>query len=237
MNLGRKRKALLAEKKMSNCNQIKTQIDRFTELDKQQRQNVQTHISSCQQCADYKAVADSTAGLLGSLGSTLKQMPSKDNAFKKLQQRAKKERSSTMVGLVGMFTSLFAGGWIYAQGDLKLVGAFVLLAWFCCSGIYVWWSSRKANKFGSVSSDLSSRFLADWKNELTREIKLVTVVASIISIEIFVVILSQILTSFSEEGALILSSINIILAIGVTYAFIIELPALKKELALIDTEI
>ena len=173
-------------------------------------------------------MADSTANLLGCFGAALQQTAGDERAYQQMQQRAKKGRRQTLIALMAMVTSLFAFFWFYSQGNMEL-DAGVLLLWAAGSGIFAWWSSRKASRFSSVPGKASDAFLQGWAKELGREITIVTVVAAILSVEIVLSMFSLVSNSFSSEGAVIFLSLNAILAIGVSYAVAIELPALKRE--------
>ena len=205
-------------------------IDNFSNISKQQHRDVYAHIATCEQCADYKEVADSTAALLGSFSPLLKQISVDDIMFNKIKRRVKKDRRQTLTSVAVMVTSLFALLWFYSQGNMPLEAGAILSAWTILGGIVAWWSSRKATKFSYISQPSSDEFLLDWAKELVTEIKITTVIASILSLEIAFVLFNLIRDSFSSPGAVVLLGGNAVLAIGVIYAFVIELPALKKEL-------
>jgi len=221
---------------MKQCIETKSQIDDFSNISKQQRQNVYAHIATCEQCADYKETADSTADLLGIYSSALKKISANERTFEKIEKRANKDRRSTLIALAGMVTSIFAGVWFYGQGNLEIEGGMVLLMWALGCGLSTWWFSRKATRFSSLSNDQTDEFMVDWRNTLIKEKTVTSVVASVLLIEIVFIMFNLLMDDFSSEGAIILFLVESVLAIGVIYAFFIEIPALKKELMLIKED-
>ncbi|NQZ07859.1 MAG: hypothetical protein HRT35_11920 [Algicola sp.] len=226
---------------MKNCHEVKTHIDNFANLNEQQCREVLAHTVDCEQCAKYQVVADSTADLLGSFKNALKQLPVNcnllnNNLYQKTKARAAKDQRTTLVGVTSMVVSLFALVWFYAQGDMALEGALILGAWAIGGGIVAWWSARKASRFSSVSSDPSEDFIQSWVKDLGREITITKVVAGLLSIEIFAVLFKLVSDSSAPEGLLVLLGVEAVLAIGVIYAFAVELPKLKNELALITQD-
>lgn len=220
---------------MNNCNDTKAHIDKFTSIGERQRQDVYDHIATCEECAVYKEVADSTANLLGCFGAALKQTTGDERAYQQMQQRAKKGRRQTLIALIAMVTSLCAFFWFYSQGNMEL-DAGVLLLWAAGSGAFAWWSSRKASRFSSVPGKASEAFLQGWAADLGREITIVTVVAAVLAVEIVLSMSSLVSNSFASEGAGIFLCLNAILAIGVGYAVAVELPALKRERSLLEED-
>ncbi len=227
---------------MKNCHEVKGQIDNFANLNEQQRQDVQVHTADCQQCSQYKVVADTTADLLGSFNSQLKQMPTNDylqnsnHLYQQTKARASKDRRTTLVGITSMVVSLFALVWFYVQGDMALEGALILGGWAIGGGIVAWWSAHKASRFSSVSQEPSKDFMLGWAKELSREITITKAVAGILSVEIIVFLFKLVSDGALAEGLVVLLGVNVVLAIGVIYAFAVELPKLKNELALITQD-
>jgi hypothetical protein len=226
---------------MKNCHEVKGQIDNFANLNEQQQQDVQVHTAGCEQCAQYKVVADTTADLLGSFNRALKKMPTNDyllddTLYQKTKARAGKDRRTTLVGITSMVVSLFALVWFYAQGDMTLEGALILGGWAIGGGIVAWWSARKASRFSSVSQEPSKDFMLGWAKELGREITITKVVAGILSVEIIAFLFKLVSDGALAEGLVVLLGVNVVLAIGVVYAFAVELPKLNNELALISQD-
>ncbi|MFT4925833.1 MAG: hypothetical protein ACI8WB_001928 [Phenylobacterium sp.] len=118
----------------NHCHHTKAQIDNFAAINKQQRQEVYSHITSCEECADYKEVADSTADLLGSLNIRLQQPANStfsalnDTANKMMphiHERVKRGRRLTWLALLVMASSALALVWFYSQGIVaRKIGAY-----------------------------------------------------------------------------------------------------------------
>lgn len=219
---------------MKNCHDIKAQIDHFTQISQQQRQDIYQHMSTCQECAEYKAVADSTADLLGSLNTTLKQMPVNQQIYQQVNERSKRERRLTFIAMLMMVTSVLALLWFYSQNSLTLVGGIILADWAVGSAMVAWWSARQATKFAGTSNGSSEGFLSRWAKDLRQQITFTKMIASIVSLEIGFVLFNLVRDGFAAEQSVVLLIVNAVLAIGVIYAFTIELPALKNELLLIS---
>jgi hypothetical protein len=214
---------------MTNCNEIKALIDDCRNINEKHKQELYAHIATCKQCANYKEVADSTAAILGSFHTALKQTSVDDKMLNKVKKQISKDRRKTYSGISIMVISLFSLLWFYSLGDMSLAAGVILSGWTFFGCVFSSMSARKASKFSAVSQATSSEFLVEWKKELTTEIRLTTFVASILSVEIIFFIVNLSRDNFASSQSLILLAVNAVLAIGVLYAFLIELPAIKNE--------
>ena len=213
---------------MSNCDQVRALID-AAKRDDQSEQIPQEHLSDCAECKAYQALADASDRVLSRLHSELP-APTLSRAYASLRTRAEKERRTTLTAIVGMVVSLLAALWFLRQGWQP--GVLILFCWFGASALVAWWSSRLSRRY--LALGVSEDFLSDWEHDLRRKILIVKSVAVLVGVETCLLIAGLLVAGLPSDGAILLLGLSVILAVGVLYTMLIELPVLRGELSLIE---
>lgn len=227
-----------------HCHKIKVKIDTFAKLNTRQQEGVFTHIADCVHCREYKTLADATTDRLSVLNSVFKppsdggnfDIATHKNAeqiFQQISQQIKRSRRLTWLALFIMLSSGLALIWLYSQTALTLVIGIILADWAFGGGLLAWSSSRQVSQLCLVSNPTTHSFLARWSKELYWKIKLITLITWIVILEILYFIFTLIDSGYTLESLFILVAVNAVLCSAVIYAYILELPALKKELKLV----
>ena len=117
--------------------------------------------------------------------------------------------------------------------DQQGVGSVILLSGgFICSYL-AWWIS--SGGFAKPSRKRpAGDFYQQWRQTLERRIRLTTIVAAIVSAEITLGLLLPAVLGrpLLVDGAPLLLGFLVVFGIGVAYTIFLELPKLKRELAL-----
>jgi hypothetical protein len=214
----------------NSCEHFRTLIDSLPVRGDAEQQDLDGHLASCEECREYLLYASSAAGLVEKVRDGLKEKPV-DVAYRQLLDRSRQERRQTGIALTAAVTSLLALVWFTVQDGGVNAGSAILLMWFIGSAVYAWWTSGKARRFLSFSTQ--PEFLNLWRNELKQKIMLTSIVSAIVGLEIVIGVVAVAINGLPTEGAMILLGLGLVLGTGVLYALIIELPLLKRERSLL----
>ena len=219
---------------MTTCMQIRESIDR-REPGEKEPPEITRHVATCRECAEYRAAADATASLLRELKTCLATSAGTDRAFEAFSARLRQSRRQAFFAIAGGTVAALAAVAIAARGDLTAVGALLFLLFIALCAFYVWWSSRDRTRWNPMGRTVDN-FFGDWKAVLARRIRLTTIIASVVAAEIAIGGLLLLLRDpgLQGDGAPIFLGLGLVAGVGVLYTFLLELPELKKELALAE---
>lgn len=142
-----------------------------------------------------------------------------------------------VITLIVVVPSASALVWLYKQGYLLMEIGMILTSWIGCAGIVFWWFANRMTKNAALSQTPSKTLLCDWVNALRWKITITTVVSNILLLEVVLTIFYLVSNGFTLGQSWMLLAVNTVLALGIAYAYVVELPALKNELKLVKDKI
>lgn len=218
---------------MKSCAEYKGLIDSQADLDEVQATGLALHLEDCADCSEYKTEADKTQALFRDLHRSFEVDGRPDRAYQAVSRRLKESRRQMFLALAGTAACAVAPAVIWLRGDLTTFGGFVFLLIGSLCGFFAWWLSRGPLTF-LPRSQREDSFYEDWRRTLERQIRITTIVAGFVSAELVVGVLLIALQDrpFLHEGATILFGLAFLMCVGVLYTFFMELPQLRRELAL-----
>tara|TARA_Y100001934_G_scaffold273261_1_gene363232 strand:+ start:1290 stop:1919 length:630 start_codon:yes stop_codon:yes gene_type:complete len=186
------------------------------------------HLDTCPDCRDYRVLAERARGLLERLESA-EAVADPGEAFSALRARASRERRTTAYALAGAVTSLTAFFWLLRSGWDS--GLLILVCWFVGSTVVAVWSSRVARRANRLAR--SSEFLRAWRRELSIRIAVVKWVSVLVGLESLVALGLLATGALAGPAPLLLLAPTAVLIAGVAYTWMVEIPVLRAELALL----
>lgn len=220
---------------MKTCVDYKGLIDGRPDINESQETELASHLQGCVDCSDYLANADRTASLFRELRSSLAASAESDRAFAAFSVRLKESGRQAFWAVAGAVVFFVAALAIAVRGDLTAVGGIILLSGGLICSYLAWWLSSGGLAMPSRKQPTAG-FYEQWRRTLERRIRLTTIVTAIVSAEIA---LGLLLPAFLGrplliDGAPLLLGFLFVFGIGVAHTIFLELPKLKRELALVQ---
>jgi hypothetical protein len=217
---------------MKSCPEYKSFVDRYDHLESNQRANLDAHLESCGDCAEYKADADRTIQLLRAFRKHLTPTDPIDKAFERLSLRLAASRRQMVWALVLVATCIAAPFAMLLRGDLplKVWGLLVVALAAAAFGV---WQIRRAQSAMLHLTERAGSFYATWRRDIEKGIRMLTgggVLATVSSVGF---LSFSILGPFDVVERLVVLSAAFLTAFAALHTFIVELPQLRGELRLV----
>lgn len=217
---------------MKSCPEYKCFVDRCGDLDSNQRLDLEAHLRSCRDCAEYKADADRTMPLLGALRNQLTPADPIDRAFERLSMRLAASRRQMVWALVLLATCLAAPFAMLLRGDLPhTVWGLFAVTW-AAAALGIWHIRREQTAMLRVS-ERDGDFYATWRRDIEKGIRMLTgggVLATASSVGF---LSFSILGPFGVVERLVVLCAAFLTSFAALHTFIVELPQLRGELRLV----
>ena len=217
---------------MKSCPEYKSFVDRYGDLESNQRANLNAHLESCGDCAEYKADADRTIQLLRAFRKHLTPTDPIDKAFERLSLRLAASRRQMVWALVLVATCIAAPFAMLLRGDLPLK-VWGLLAVALAAAAFGVWQIRRGQSAMVRFTERAGGFYATWRRDIEKGIRMLTgggVLATVSSVGF---LSFSILGPFDVVERLVVLSAAFLTAFAALHTFIVELPQLRGELRLV----
>jgi len=217
---------------MKSCAEYTSFVDRYGDLDSNQRARLDAHLKSCGGCAEYKADADRTAQLLRGLRKHLTPAEPVDEAFERLSLRLAESRRQVVLALVLVATCITAPFAMLLRGDLP-PKVWVALAVALAAAAIGAWQIRRGQSAMLRLTQRADGFYATWRRDLEKRIRMLAgggVLATVSSVGF---LLASILGPSGVVERLVVLSAALLTAYAGLHTFVVELPQLRGELRLV----
>ena len=217
---------------MKSCPEYKSFVDRYGNLDSNQRASLDTHLESCGDCAEYKADADRTTQLLRAFRKHLAPADPIDQAFERLSSRLAASRRQMVWALVLVATCIAAPFAMLLRGDLPPTVWGLLAVALAAAAIGVW-QIRRGQSAMLRLTERDGGFYATWRRDLEKGIRMLTGGGVLATVSCVGFLAHSILGPFDVVERLVVLCAAFLTAFAALHTFIVELPQLRGELRLV----
>jgi hypothetical protein len=217
---------------MKTCPEYKSLVDRYGDLDSNQKGDLDAHVKSCGGCAEYKADADRTLHLFHAFRKHLTPADPIDQAFERLSSRLAASRRQMAWALVLVATCIAAPFAIMARGDLPQKVWGPLAAALAAASIGAWLIRRGQSAMLRLT-ERAGDFYATWRRDIENKIRLLTGGGVLATVSCVGFLSFSILGPFGVVERLVVLCAAFLTAFAALHTFIVELPQLRGEQRLI----
>jgi hypothetical protein len=217
---------------MKSCPEYKNCVDRYGDLDSNQRASLDAHLESCGGCAEYKADADRTMQLLRALRKHLPPTEPIDQAFERLSLRLAASRRQMVWALVLVATCIAAPFAMLMRGDLPPTVWVLLVVALAAAAIGVW-QIRRGQSAMLRLTERADDFYATWRRDIEKKIRMLAGGGVLATVSSVAFLFHSILAAFGVVERLVVLCAAFLTAFAALHTFIVELPQLRGELRLV----
>lgn len=217
---------------MKSCPEYKSFVDRNADLDTNQSADLDAHLKSCADCAEYKSDADRTLQLLRAFRKHVTPADPIDQAFERLSSRLAASRRQMVWALVLVAICIAAPFAVLLRGDLPQK-IWVPFAVALAGAVFAAWQIHRGQSAMQRLAHRDGGFFASWRHDIESKIRMLTG-GGVLAIVSCVAFLSfSILGPFGIVERLVVLSGAILTAFAALHTFIVELPQLRGEQRLV----
>jgi len=214
---------------MKQCDRFQQIIDRPANFDAEQRTELAAHLAGCHECTEYAAAAEQAIALLAPLRGSLSLPPAK--LIDQLRRHQRQKRLQGTIAFVASGLALPALLWFVYVG--APIASVIIAAWLLLLGFRGWTSVRKARSFELRPGWSADDLLSSWRHELAWRVRTIVVLGSYMALETLLIVAVFVVEGSIGPGTVAVGMLGVGLLGFIGHQFLVRLPALRREQALI----